>query len=239
MGWARGPLLGFDTETTGVDVTGDRIVTVALVRRDSAGTRAQTWLIDPGVPIPAEAAAIHGITTEHARAHGRAPRGVLDEVAGQLAEALRGGVPVVAFNASFDLSLLDAELRRHGLATLSDRLGRAPRPVLDPLVLDRDADRYRRGRRTLGDLCLHYGVVGDGALHTAEVDVAATLDVLARLVERYAFLGRRDPEELHDLQVQAHRAWAQRFNTWREGQGYVGPGAELAWPAREPVVAAG
>ena len=81
---------------------------------------------------------------------------------------------------------------------------RAPRPVLDPLVLDRDADRYRRGRRTLGDLCLHYGVVGDGALHTAEVDVAARLDVLARLGERYAYLGDRDPEQLlwradHDM----------------------------------------
>ena len=34
MGWTDGPLLGFDTETTGVDVDNDRIVTAALVRRD-------------------------------------------------------------------------------------------------------------------------------------------------------------------------------------------------------------
>lgn len=56
--WPLGPLLGFDTETTGVDPSGDRLVTAALVRRaapQADGVRPQsvtTWLADPGVEIP-------------------------------------------------------------------------------------------------------------------------------------------------------------------------------------------
>ncbi|NUQ88686.1 MAG: 3'-5' exonuclease, partial [Glycomyces artemisiae] len=56
--WFEGPLLGFDTETTGVSVEQDRIVQAALV----TGTGSTTWLIDPGVTIPPGATRVHGIT---------------------------------------------------------------------------------------------------------------------------------------------------------------------------------
>ena len=234
MGWTEGPLLGFDTETTGVDVDTDRIVTAARVRRDATGTHVRTWLIDPGVPIPDEAAAIHGITTEHAQAHGCPPREALEAIATELGEAFRTGVPVVAYNASFDLRLLDAELRRHRLPTLPDRLNRQARPVIDPLVLDRAEDRYRRGKRKLGDLCGFYRVIESGALHSADVDVVATLDVLERILGRFPHLADLDLDALHEYQVSAHRAWAEGFNAWRAEQGLAGPGAELVWPTREP-----
>lgn len=237
MTWIDGPLLGFDTETTGVDVDGDRIVTAALVRRDSEGTSARTWLIDPGVEIPAAATAIHGITTEHARSHGAPADVALEEIAAALAHELGAGVPVVAYNATFDLCILDAELRRHNLATLSERLGHAVGPVIDPLVLDRAADRYRRGKRKLVDLCGIYHVADDGHLHTAEVDVVATLDVLAAIVGRHPDLGKLDLPELHAFQVDAHREWAEGFNAWRTRKGLEGAGADLAWPVRDPLVA--
>ncbi|HEY0187255.1 MAG TPA: exonuclease domain-containing protein [Cellulomonas sp.] len=232
MTWTDGPLLGFDTETTGVDVDRDRIVTAALVRRDAAGTRVRTWLIDPGVPIPEAASAIHGITAEHAREHGAPPHEALEEIAAALAEALSAGTPVVAYNASYDLCLLEAELRRHGLATLADRLGGAVRPVIDPLVLDRAEDRYRAGKRKLVDLCGVYQVADTGSLHTADVDVVATLDVLAGIVARFPRLGELDLDALHDHQVAAHRAWAEGFNAWRAERGLTGPGAETTWPGR-------
>lgn len=233
-GWIDGPVLGFDTETTGVDVLGDRIVTAAVVRRAGTEQAVSTWLLDPGIDIPAEAAAIHGITTEHARAFGRPAAPALDEIARTLAAALLRDEPVVAFNASFDLTLLDAELRRHTLPTLAERIGRPVRVVVDPLVLDRHADRYRRGKRKLGDLCVHYGVTTDAALHTADVDVAATLDVLRAMAGRYPELADVPLERLHDVQVGAHRRWATSFNAWRVEQGLDGPGAELDWPVREP-----
>lgn len=230
MSWTDGPVLGFDTETTGVDVDNDRIVTAALVRRDADGTRTRTWLIDPGVPIPEAAAAIHGISTEHAREHGEAPADALEQIAAELAEAMRTGVPVVAYNAAFDLCLLEAELRRHDLPTVSERLGGAPRPVIDPLVLDRSEDRYRKGKRKLVDLCGVYQVVDTGSLHSADVDVVATLDVLERLVVRFPHLGDWDLETLHDYQTAAHRDWAESFNRWRARRGMTGPGASTSWP---------
>ena len=238
--WVDGPVVGFDTETTGVDVGTDRIVTAAVVRREGITTSVTSWLIDPGVPIPDGAAAIHGITTGHARLHGRAPGGALEEIASTLAAALLRGEPVVAFNASFDLSLLDAELARHGLPTLPQRVAREVRVVLDPLVMDRGLDRYRRGKRRLGDLCAHYGVVGEGDLHSADVDVLATLDVLRKLTERFPQLREMDLDSLHDRQVLEHRRWADSFNHWRRERGLDGPGADTTWPARrlEPLTAA-
>lgn len=237
MSWIDGPLLGFDTETTGVDVDSDRIVSAALVRRDAAGTHVRTWLLDPGVEIPPAATAIHGITTEHARTHGEPAAIALEEIATVLADAIGAGVPVVAFNAVFDLCILAAELRRHGLATVSERLGRDVVPVIDPLVLDRAEDRYRSGKRKLVDLCGIYQITDGGRLHTADVDVIATLDVLTAIVDRYPHLGTLELARLHAYQVTAHRAWAEGFNAWRTSKGLPGPGADLTWPVRLPVVA--
>lgn len=231
MTWTEGPLLGFDTETTGVGVETDRIVTAALVLREGEETSVRTWLIDPGVEIPAEAAAIHGISTADAREHGRPPGEALEELAAAIVAEMGRGVPLVAYNASFDLSILDAELARHGLATLSARLGRAVGPVIDPLVLDRGLDRYRRGKRRLGNLCEEYGVIaGADGLHTADVDVIATLDVLAAIVDRHPDVSARSLDALHDFQVTAHREWATNFNDWRRRQGLDGAGASVDWP---------
>ena len=73
MSWIDDPWMGFDTETTGVRALKDRLVTAALVLRiDGASYRSgvsapdqvATWLTDPGVEIPEQATAVHGITTE-------------------------------------------------------------------------------------------------------------------------------------------------------------------------------
>ncbi|MCL2424187.1 MAG: exonuclease domain-containing protein [Micrococcales bacterium] len=206
--WWPGPLLGFDTETTGVDVANDRIVTAAVVHRDTTGTHIRNWLLNPGVEIPDIAVRIHGVTTERARTQGTAPQEALDQIADALVTALRDDIPLVAFNARFDLRLLDAELTRHELPTLPDRLGHPVRPVLDPLILDRAMDPDRHGPRTLGDLC-HLYDVPTGSLHCADADVVATLDLLACLVARHPTLAATDLQTLHDQQ----RTWA---HTWHE-----------------------
>mgnify|MGYP000671904405 FL=1 len=57
------PLCFFDLETTGVDISKDRIVEMAVLKLQTDGTKeAQTWRINPERPIPAEATAVHGIT---------------------------------------------------------------------------------------------------------------------------------------------------------------------------------
>lgn len=223
--WTDVPWLGFDTETTGVDPSQDRLVTAALVLRRrgaaSGGTDlVRTWLADPGVPIPERATAVHGITSEFAREHGRPIVAVLDELATTLVDHWRRGFPVVAFNGSYDLTLLEAELERHGLATLTQRLGSDPKPVIDPLVLDRRFDRWRKGKRTLTLMAPVYGVEADENAHTAEVDVAMTLDVLAGIARVHADeLSGMTCEELHDLQVSAHAAWAEDFENFLRRKG--------------------
>lgn len=230
--WTTAPLLGFDTETTGTDVASDRIVTAALVHSVGPGRENETvatWLIDPGVPIPEQAARIHGISSEHARSHGLPPALALEEVAGMLAAALAKDVPVVAFNGSFDVAILENELRRHGLPTLADRLGRQIAPMIDPLVLDRGLDRYRKGKRTLTDLLEVYGIAQDGRMHTADVDVSATLDVLRAQVRRFDALAAMPLAELHQQQMTWHREWAENFNRFLASKGRT-PDVPLDWP---------
>lgn len=217
--WVSGTFLGFDTETTGVDTSADRIVTAAIVLRTPAETLVRTWLINPGVPIPEAAAAIHGVTTEHAQQFGVEPAVALNEIASVIAEHLQADHPLVAFNASFDISILENELQRNGLPTVVERLGHTFAPVIDPLVLDRALDRYRKGSRKLGDLCEFYAVEETGTFHTADADVIATLDVMAKIFQKYSNVGEMSLKELHTYQEGAHSRWAKNFNSYLASRG--------------------
>ena len=231
MSWHQELLVSFDLETTGTDVEQDRIVTAALIRLEGDGRAAatQSWLLDPGVPIPDEAAAIHGISTAHVREHGRPPATAIEEITGSLADALQADIPLVVMNARYDLSLLDRECRRHGVPTLSDRLGRGPAPVIDPLVLDKHVDRYRKGKRALQALCGHYGVRLDGA-HEAGADAAAAAGVARRIGEKYPAVAIPSPRALHALQEEAAAEQAASFQAYLRRSGDPGAIVEPAWP---------
>ena len=205
--WHRGPLASYDCETNGVNTATDRIVSAALIHPNGQTTQ---WLSDlDGAEIPKAASDVHGISTEHARAHGRPAKQVVDQIAHALAGELAGQAALVVMNAPFDLSLLDAECRRHGVATVADRLGAAVAPVVDPLVLDRAADRYRRGKRTLEALAAHYAVPLANA-HAADADAAAALDVAYAIAEKFPNL-QVPARVLHGWQVQWHARWAADF----------------------------
>ncbi|GAA2444307.1 3'-5' exonuclease [Streptomyces mauvecolor] len=237
--WYEGPLAAFDTETTGVDVEGDRIVSAALVIQDGpdARPRSTRWLVNPGVPVPAGATAVHGLTDEHLQLNGRWPAPVMEEVARSLAEQCAAGRPLVIMNAPFDLTLLDRELRRHRAASLSHYLGQNPLRVLDPRVLDKHLDRYRKGRRTLTDLCEHYGVTLEGA-HDAAADALAALEVVRAVGRRFASrLERLTPTELHTLQATWHAAQARGLQAWFTRQG-TPELVDTAWPLRPELPAA-
>jgi DNA polymerase III subunit epsilon len=202
MSWHMGRLAAFDLETTGIDPESDRIVTGA-VSVVGAGRAPQdhAWLLDPGVPIPAGATAVHGISTEQARAEGRPPREAVEEIVASLAAQLRDGVPVIAFNARFDLTCLDREARRHGVVPLLERVGGpGGMLVVDPLVLDKQLDRFRKGKRTLGAVCEHYRVPLDEA-HAANADALAAARVAWRLGQAFAELREVDLRTLHARQV--------------------------------------
>lgn len=237
--WYEGPLAAFDTETTGVDVETDRIVSAAVVVQDAPQTlpRVSRWLVNPGVPVPAEATAVHGLTEEHLQRNGRWPAPVVFEIAEQLAEHAARGRPLVVMNAPFDLTLLDRELRRHRASSLDRWFPSVPLRVLDPRVLDKHLDRYRKGRRTLTDLCAHYGVELEGA-HDAAADALAALEVVRALGRRFATrLERLSPAELHTLQADWHAAQARGLQSWFARNGSEET-VDTEWPLRPQMPAA-
>ncbi len=236
-----GRMCAFDLETTGVDVEADRIVTAAAIRLGGgAGTEPSSWMADPGIPIPDEAAAVHGITTEHARAKGSPAVNVVDEVAQTLADALGTGVPIVGHNVAYDLTLLDRECRRHELPTLLERFtDDVLWPVLDTRVLDTHVLPYRKrpsktqGARQLVTLAQVYELpwVEDDA-HGCEYDaliaarVAYRIGTLAHMRRgdwpepirterrpRFQELKGLDLEELHHLQIRLAREQAAGLET--------------------------
>ena len=220
----------FDLETTGVDVAHDRIVTAHVGVLDAAGTvlTAHDWLADPGVPIPDGAAAIHGITTEHARAHGRPAPIVVAEVVEAVRGILDAGIPVVAYNAPYDFSLLKHEALRHGVEPIL-----SPAPVIDPLVVDKAYDRWRRGKRTLTVVAEHYAVRLEGA-HEASADAVAAGRVAQALADRYAAWLPDSLEELHTRQIGWARAQAASLTEYFVQIGRINPEERLdgRWPIR-------
>ncbi|MFI8931926.1 3'-5' exonuclease [Streptomyces sp. NPDC053474] len=237
--WYEGPLAAFDTETTGVDVETDRIVSAAVVVQNGAGARPRVtrWLVNPGVPVPAAATAVHGLTQDHLERNGRWPAPVMEEMGRELAEQGAAGRPLVVMNAPFDLTLLDRELRRHRASSLARYVGGSPLCVLDPRVLDRHLDRYRKGRRTLSDLCELYGVELSGA-HDAAADAQAAMDLVRALGRRFsARLDRLSPAELHTLQAVWHAAQARGLQTWF-ARGGSAETVDPAWPLRPELPAA-
>ena len=218
----------FDLETTGIDVETSRIVTAHVGVLDAAGrvTEQWKWMADPGVEIPEGAAAIHGITTETARANGRPPREVIGEIVAALDVLLVSGLPLVIYNAPYDLTLLNREARRHRVRPLGD-----PRPVIDPLVLDKAVDRYRPGKRTLTRASEVYGVELLDA-HDASADAIAAGRVAQELARRYAERLGDDVHELHDRQIRWCKAQSLGFQDYMRRTKDPDFSCDHQWPER-------
>jgi DNA polymerase-3 subunit epsilon len=200
--WHTSRLAGFDTETTSVDPETARIVTGALVLVDN-GQRTVTrdWLTDVGgEDIPDAAAAVHGITTSQARAEGQPIAAAVREMVAALVDLIRSEVPIVAMNARYDFTLLDREMQRLGMPPLAELAGRDP-IVLDPLVLDKQADPYRKGKRTLTALCEHYRIQLDDA-HSAAADALAATLVVHKLAQLSPNAQSHKPSTLHEMQLE-------------------------------------
>lgn len=198
--WHELPRAAFDLETTGRDPLDARIVTASIILVNGRGDMLQhhEWLANPGIPIPDEAASIHGVDTATAAASGAPAEEVIGQICSVLAGMFESGIPVMAFNARYDFTVLSRECGRHGLAPIMSA------PVIDPYIIDKQVDRYRRGKRTLNAMSELYGVSHHNA-HTSAADVMATLGVAAVLAQRYPEL-HGDAVELHHKQT----GWASQ-----------------------------
>ncbi|HVL48919.1 MAG TPA: 3'-5' exonuclease [Candidatus Thermoplasmatota archaeon] len=153
-------IVAFDTETTGTDPEKDRIVEITLL---PIGGSARTFRVNPGVPIPEAATAVHGITDADVS---EAPpfAAVAAEVQGLIADAT-----LLGYNSrGFDTLILDRELRRAGERGID-------------LATVQEIDVYRMWHalepRTLAGAALRWLGVEHAKAHDAKADVEMTLDV--------------------------------------------------------------
>lgn len=225
--WAR-TLAVFDTETTGIAVDTTRIVSAHVSLLDETGhvSEARDWLIDPGIDIPARATAVHGITTEFAKENGLEAAAAIADILAVLTAHLDSGIPLVAYNAPYDFSILDREARRYGLEPIVD-----VRPIIDPLIIDRAVDRYRRGKRTLEAATAHYGVVLENA-HNAAADAVAAGRVAQAMARAHADKLAMTALELHDAQVGWAADQAASFAEYLRAQGKTPYRDDGRWPVR-------
>lgn len=220
--WWTGRALGLDFESDGRDPAEARIISYAAtyVRPNMQGPggifpTTHTSLVKPEREIDPGAVAVHGISTEHAQAEGMDREKAVRHVV-SLIEEFTGtddaGVesPLIGHNVgSYDLTLLDREMRRLGVGSLglSDGFGAigmvtlrvdgrttAAFHVIDTYVLDKMLDRFRPGKRQLTFAADYYGVpMADGAAHEAQADVLASMRIAWRIAQRCAMAAGMGP----------------------------------------------
>jgi DNA polymerase-3 subunit epsilon len=209
------PLAFFDLETTGVRIGQDRIVQVGILRLMPNGSR-QTYqsLVQPGMPIPAEATAVHGITDADV-----ADAPMLEELAPVLLREL-DGCDLAGFNClRFDIPFLAEELYRAGHAW----------DHASVRVVDVQRIYHQMEPRNLSAALRFYCGKEHAGAHDALADVEATADVLVAQLERYHeklqgnvdFLGefsgdrKRSPDAAGKLQFNDNGAVALAFGKYK------------------------
>lgn len=222
--WTEGALACYDTETTGTDVETDRIVSYHVGFQDEHGYRHQSAIVNCGVPIPETASQIHGITNGDAE-FGVSPEAALLNIEACLYAAWGRGAPVIIFNAVYDLSLTDREMRRHLKRPLEIR-----GPIIDPLVIDRILDTYRKGSRRLADTCKHYGIeLAEEDTHSASGDAKAALGLAVKLGQEMPASSLAD---LYRLQVDSYRIQRESFFSYLTRKGETPDDWNTTWPMK-------
>lgn len=240
MSWADQTMYGFDTETTGVDVFTDRIVSATIVKRvPDAEPVTRTWLINPGVPIPEAATKVHGITTEQVQADGMEPALAIADITDTVVGILRSGMPLVAFNAAYDLSILESECRRYEIPGLA---GVPLLSVIDPFVLGKGMDhikdhKFVKGRKfTLPELCDRYRVPFEET-HDATADASGAARLAAAIGRSDSYLADMGPAALHQLQVTWRRSLQKNLRDFFDKNGTVHDGCDGGWPLHSELLA--
>lgn len=222
-------LIVLDCETSGVNVAEDRIITCAIrVTDDKELVTQQLWVIDPGIEIPKEASEIHGMTTEWVQENGRKDVNVAIHEIYDTLRYYSGEYVIAGYNHAFDLAMLEAEVHRHtDMISFKSSLDTL---FLDPLILDRKLDKYRKGSRKLIDVAKHYGVeVDENKLHDALYDVEITEKLIPKVLNMAWKKTKPDRPEmnpenfiswLQDKQGEWKKEWAEGLTKYfaREGK---------------------
>jgi DNA polymerase III epsilon subunit-like protein len=129
-----------------------------------------------------------------------------------------------------DLTILDREARRHCAEDKSERVDWSGLTVIDPLVLDKHLDPYRKGSRRLEAACEHYRCRLDGA-HDSAHDALAAARVAYRIGQTTE-LGHMTAPGLHDAQIEWAAEQARSLRDYFRQQGKTEAAASIVedWP---------
>lgn len=181
------PIVFFDLETTGVDITHDRIVEISIIKVMPDGQEIErSRRVNPGIPIPAEATAVHGITNEMV-----ADEPMFKQLAKSLANELTG-CDLAGFNSNrFDIPMLDQEFQRAGVKFDFSKAR----------FVDVQTIFHKKEPRTLSAAYRFYCNEDLEGAHSAACDTRATLEVLKAQLDHYDDLPN-DIEELSKFSQQ-------------------------------------
>ena len=170
------PIIFFDLETTGVDTSRDRIVEISMIKVGVDGSKQiKTRRINPEMPIPAEATAVHGISDEDVK-----DEPTFKQIAKSLAQFIEG-CDFGGFNSNrFDLPVLVEEFMRAGVDVDFKR-----RKYVDVQNIF-----HKKEQRTLVAAYKFYCDKDLENAHSAEADTLATYEVLEAQIERYGDIGK-------------------------------------------------
>jgi DNA polymerase-3 subunit epsilon len=175
------PICFFDLETTGIDISKDRIVEIAIFKVFPNGNKeSKTWLVNPTIRIPEETIAVHGITNEKV-----ANEPTFAELASTVYNMIKDS-DLAGFNSDrFDIPLLAEELLRAGVEF----------DMKNRVAVDIQTIFHKKEERTLGAAYKFYcGETLENA-HSAEADAMATYEILKSQYDRYDDL----PQDMKSL----------------------------------------
>ena len=176
------PIAFIDVETTGIHPHSDRIIELSVFRVQPDGSEDyRSHRVNPGVPIPAEATAVHGITNEDV-----AKEPAFSQYAKGVCEFL-DGCDISGFNViTFDLPFLEAELERAGVS-----FSRENHQLVDSMVIYHQKEPREPGKsRNLKAAYLKYCGKELEDAHGAEKDATASAEVLDAMIEEHNDLSR-------------------------------------------------
>lgn len=214
-----------DVETTGIDRAKDEIIELAVQFGFGDGDRpgpGEVWRFKPSIPIPAEATAIHGIRDEDVAAASS-----FGAAAVHVEQVIEAATVVVGYNIEFDLTMIDAALRRVGR-----RLDLRGKLIIDPLQLWRVCEP-----RTLQGAHQRFVGAAFEDAHSAGADVAATGRVLLGMLDNFGHAGKYW-DEIATIACPDRATWLG-FTThfiWKDGRVILNFGKHAGTDVRSAAV---
>ncbi len=167
----RKPVCFFDLETTGVNISKDRVVEISILKVYPNGNKeSKTWLVNPEMPIPPEVSLIHGVTDERV-----ANEPTFKELSKDINAMIKDS-DLAGFNSNrFDIPLLAEEMLRADMDF----------DMKNRVAIDVQTIFHKMEKRTLGAAYKFYCDKELENAHTAEADTLATYEVLKAQIDRY------------------------------------------------------